>query len=173
MKWQISKLIKELAKEVKIDEEVDFADVARQNPDIKKMSKVLVTGKGFFYPTIHTMKFDLKIKAQLTLSCALTLDDVIYPLEETLNPIFTWDQERHDPNSEDYYYVRDTIELAPIIWQEIFIQIPLRVVKDGAYDELARQGIEIFSEEDLENEEKTYIDPRFSVLEGLKFEENT
>ena len=172
MKWQIAKLIKESAKEIEIDEEVDFTDVVKQNPDIKKMSKVFVTGKGFFYPTIRTMKFDLTIKGEMTLNCALTLDDVIYPFEATLNPIFIWDHERHDLSSEDYL-IKDTIELAPIIWQEIFIQIPLRVVKDGAYDELARQGIEIFSEEDLRKEANTKVDPRFLVLKGLKFEEST
>ena len=170
MKWQIAKLIKTQVKEIEIDEEIDFADVVKQNPDIRKMSKVLITGKGFLYPTTRTMNFDLKIAGEMTLICALTLDDVIFPFEATLHPIFTWDQEKYDQNSDDYL-VHNTIELAPIIWQEIFIQIPLRVVKDGAYDELARQGIEIFTAEDLEKEAKIKIDPRFSVLNGLKFEE--
>jgi len=170
MKWQIAKLIKESAKEISIDEEVDFSDAVKQNPNIRKMSKVSVTGKGFIDSTTRTINFDLTIKGEMTLSCALTLDDVIYPFEVTLNPTFIWDQERYDENSEDYL-VKDTIELAPIIWSEIFIQIPLRVVKEGAYDELARQGIEILTAEDLEKEEKNKVDPRFSVLKGLKFEE--
>ena len=170
MKWQIGKLIQAQTKEFEVDEEVDFSDAAMQNPDIKKMSKIFVKGKGLMCLTTRTLVFDLRIKGEMTLNCALTLDDVNYPFEATLNPVFTWDQEKYDHNSEDYL-VRDTIELAPIIWQEICIQIPLRVVKDGAYDELARQGIEIFTEEDLEKEAKAKIDPRFSVLEGLKFEE--
>ena len=170
MKWQIAKLIKEQSKEVEINEAVDFSDVVKQNPDIRQISKILVTGKGFFCPTTRTMTFDLTIKGEMTLSCALTLDDVIHSFEATLNPVFTWDGKKHDQDSEDYL-VKDTIELAPIIWQEIFIQIPLRIVKEGAYDEIARQGIEIFTEEDLEKEAKNKIDPRFSVLEGLKFEE--
>ena len=170
MKWQIAKLIKESTKEIEINEEVDFSDAVKRNPDIRKMSKVIVTGKGSIYATQRTMEFNLTVKGEMTLSCALTLDDVIYPFEATLNPVFTWDQERYDEDSEDYL-VKDTIELASAIWQEIFIQIPLRVVKDGAHDELARQGIEILTEEDLEKEAETKVDPRFSVLKGLKFEE--
>ena len=170
MKWQIAKLIKEAAKEIHINEEADFTDAAKQNPDIRKLSNILVTGKGFFYPTTRTMTFDLTIKGQMTLSCALTLDDVSYPFEATLNPTFIWDAEKYDETSEDYL-VKDTIDLAPIIWQEIFIQIPLRVVKEGAYEELAQQGIEILTVEDLTKEAINKIDPRFSVLESLKFDD--
>jgi len=170
MKWQIAKLIKEAKKEIQINEEVDFTDVANQNPDIRQISKILVTGKGFFCPTTRTVTFDLTIKGKMTLICALTLDDVIYPFEATLNPVFIWDKEKYDETSEDYL-VKDTIDLAPVIWQEIFILIPLRVVKEGAYEELAKQGIEVLTAEDLAKEAKNKTDPRFSVLEGLKFDE--
>ena len=170
MIYKIAKLIKESTKEVEINEEIDFSDAVKRNPDIRKLSKVTVSGKGTIYPTARTMEFDLMIKGEMTLSCALTLDDVLYPFEATLNPVFTWDQEKYDEDSEDYL-VKDTIELACAIWQEIFIQIPLRVVKEGAHDELANKGIEILTEEVLEKEDKTKFDPRFSILEKLKFEE--
>lgn len=170
MKWQIARLIKESTKEIEINEEVDFSDVVKGHPDIRELNKVLVTGKGKVNPTLRQVAFTLTIKGEMTLGCALTLDDVNYPFEAHLNPIFIWDQEKYDEASEDYF-VKDTIALAPVIWQEIFIQIPLRVVKEGAHDELARQGIEILAAEDLEKEAETKADPRFAVLEGLKFEE--
>jgi uncharacterized protein len=170
MKWQIAKLLKESAKQIEINEEVDFSDAAKRNPDIRKISKVLVTGKGTIEATTRTVRFDLTIKGEMTLSCALTLDDVIYPFEATLNPVFIWDQERYDEDSDDYL-VKDTIELASAIWQEIFIQIPLRVVKEGAHEELAHQGIELLTEEEVQKDAETKVDPRFSVLKELKFEE--
>lgn len=169
MKWQVAKLLKTSTKEVIIDEEIDLTDAVKKNPDIKNVTNILVTGKGFVDATKRKMTFDLTIKGQMTLACALTLDDVIYPFEASLSPVFIWDVDQYDEESEDYL-IRDTIELAPTIWQEILIQIPLRVVKAGAYDELARQGIEILTEEALKEEAKTQMDPRFSVLEGLKFE---
>ena len=169
MKWEIAKLMKESTKEIEINEEVDFSDAVNRNPDIRKMSQVLVTGKAMISPAMRRVEFDLTIKGEMTLGCALTLDDVDHPFKVSLNPVFIWDQESYDEASEDYF-VKDTIELAPVIWQEIFIQIPLRVVKEGAYGELARQGIEILTGEDLEKEAETKVDPRFAVLEGLKFE---
>ena len=170
MKWQIARLVKESTKEIEINEEIDFSDAVKRNPDIRKMSKVQATGKGLIYSTERMMEFDLTIKGEMTLSCALTLDDVIYPFEAALNPRFTWNPDTYDEDSEDYL-VKDTVELASAIWQEIFIQIPLRVIKEGAYEELAHQGIEILTDEDLEEEAQTKIDPRLEVLKGLKFEE--
>jgi len=170
MKWQIAKLLKAQAKEVEVNEEVDFSDAANRNPDIRKISKVQVIGKGLIDSTKRIIVFDLTIQGKMTLGCALTLDDVIYPFTATLNPVFTWNPETYDEDSEDYL-IKDTVELAPVIWQEIFIQIPLRVVKDDAYGELARQGVEIFTEEDLQKEAEAKVDPRFELLKNLKLED--
>lgn len=170
MKWQIAKLLKQSTTEIEVNEEVDFSDAVKRNPDIRSMSKVLVTGKGIVSTTERKIEFDLTIKGEMTLACALTLDDVIYPFEAKLNPKFVWDANKYDEDSEDYLF-KDTIELASAVWQEIFIQIPLRVVKEGAHEELARLGVEIVSEEELENEAKNKVDPRFAALEGLKFED--
>jgi len=170
MKWQIARLLKESTKEIEINEEVDFSDAVKRNPDIRKMSKVKVTGKGFIYATERIMKFELTIEGDMILGCALTLDDVNYPFTATIEPVYTWNPEIYDEDSEDYL-VKDTIELASAVWQEIFIQIPLRVVKDGAYEELASLGVEILTEEDLEKEAESKIDPRLAVLQDLKFEE--
>jgi len=170
MKWQIAKLLKEATKEIQVNEEVDFAEAVKKNPDLRKMSPVSVTGKGTIFPTVRNMTFDLTIKGNMTLPCALTLDDVVYPFEASLSPTFTWDAEKYDPDSDDYL-VKDTIELAAAVWQEIFVQIPLRVVKEGAYDELDRQGITLISEEEHEKMAAEKVDPRLEVLKNLKFDE--
>lgn len=172
MKWQIAKLLKDSTKEIEINEAVDFSDAVKRNPDIRNMTEVFVTGKGVIFSTERKMEFELTIKGEMTLGCALTLDDVIYPFDAKINPTFIWDPNKYDADSEDYL-VKDTIELASTIWQEIFIQIPLRVVKVGAYEELEKQGIEIISEEELEKEVNTKVDPRFAALEKLKFEDKT
>jgi len=170
MKWQIARLLKESTRKLEVNETVDFSDAVKKNPDIKKLSDVLVTGVGLIDPTSRTISFDLSIQGEMTLSCALTLDDVIYSFDATLNPVFIWDIEKYDEDSEDYL-VKDHIELASAVWQEIFIQIPLRVVKDGAYEELERQGIEVISVENFEKEAEKRLDPRLEVLKNLKFED--
>lgn len=171
MKWQISKLVKTSTKEIDIDEEVDFSDAAKRNPDIRSLSPVHVTGRANLDNSTRTIEFQLNIKGSMTLGCALTLDDVIYPFEADIQPLFTWDEKRWDEDSDEYFIKGDHLELAPVVWQEIFLQIPLRVVKEGAYEEIQKQGIEILTPDVLEEEGRNKVDPRFSVLEGLKFED--
>jgi len=170
MKWQIARLLKGSTKVIEIDETVDFTDAVKRNPDIRKMSEIRVKGCGKIDATARTATFDLTIQGEMTLACALTLDDVTYPFQAQLSPTFIWDINNYEEESEDYL-VKETIELAPAVWQEIFIQIPLRVIKDGAYEQLAQQGVELLTSEDLEKEAKTKIDPRLEVLKSLKFEE--
>ena len=171
MKWQISKLLKTSTKELDVNEEVDFTDAAKRNPDIRRLSLIQVTGSAAIEPQTRTVDFQLKIKGEMTLGCALTLDDVAHSFEADINPIFTWNVENHDEESEEHLIKGDHLELAPVIWQEIFLQIPLRVVKEGAYEEIEQQGIEILTPEALEEESKKRVDPRFSVLEALQFED--
>ena len=170
MKWQIAKLLKTSTKTVEVDEMVDFSEAVKRNPDIRKMAPVSVTGLGKIEPTSRTATFDLTIKGEMVLGCALTLDDVNYPFEATINPVFIWDIDKYDEDSEDYL-VKDSIELAAAVWQEIFIQIPLRVVKDDAHDALAAQGIELISEEEHAFQAQNKVDPRLEVLKNLKFED--
>ena len=169
MKWQIAKLLKTSTKQIEINEEVDFTDAVKKNPDIRRLTPVLVTGEGTIYPATRIAEFDLTIEGEMTLACALTLDDVAYPFAAKLNPVFTWDADKHNPDSDDYL-VKDTIELASAVWQEIFIQIPLRVVKDSAHEELALQGIEFVSAEEHAKEMENKVDPRLEVLKNLKFD---
>jgi len=169
MNWQIAKLIKESTNRIEIDECVDFTEAVKKNPDIRRMSKIVVKGYGKIYPTKKYAEFHLTISGEMILGCALTLDDVPFPFEAEVNPVFVWDADKWDEDSEDYL-VKDKIELASAIWQEIFVQIPLRVTKDGAYEELKAKGIVFLTEEELQKEQENKVDPRLEVLKGLKFD---
>jgi len=171
MKWQVSKLLKTSTKEIDVDEKIDFTDAAKRNPDIRALTLVHVTGTGAIEPQTRTIEFQLNIKGDMTLGCALTLDDVVHPFETDINPTFTWNVEGYDEDSDEHLIKGDHLELASVVWQEIFLQIPLRVIKEGAYEEIKKQGIEILTPEALEEENKNKVDPRFSVLEGLQFED--
>ena len=46
MKWAIAQLIKQGSQIFEIDELVDFSDVVKHHDEIRKLSKVKVTGTG-------------------------------------------------------------------------------------------------------------------------------
>ena len=167
MKWAAAQLIKQGSEIFEIHEQLDFSDFFKPSDEIRALSPVKVDGTG----QVQGKKviFRLHLEGVMTLGCALTLDDVQYPFETDATEIFVLDSEAFDPDSEDILVNNSTVELAPVIWQNVFLQKPLRVVKDGAYEELKKQGIELVSEEDLlaEGSDEPPVDPRLAVLSKL------
>lgn len=162
MKWTIAQLLKLRNEPFVIEETIDFSEVAKLNSDIRKISKVTITGQG--QQVGQKVIFDLNIQCVVTLSCAITLDDVEYPINIITREIFSFDENDHE--DEDIIIVKGkTVELAPIIWQSIVLEIPLRVISKGAYDKVKRKG----SNWELieENEQEEQLDPRFAVLKDL------
>lgn len=162
MKWTIAQLLKFRDKPFVIDEKIDFSEVAKFNTDIRSISKVHITGQG--QQVGQKVVFDLNIQCVVTLSCAITLDNVKYPINIKTREIFSFDE--NDYEDEDIIIVKGkTVELAPIIWQNIVLEIPLRVISEGAYDKVDKKGSDWELTE--ENEQEEQLDPRFAVLKDL------
>ena len=150
----------------RIDELVDFSDIVNAHDEIRKLSKVKVTGTGQLQG--KKVVFNLHIEGTMTLACALTLDDVEYPFDYDSVEVFVLDADLYEEGEDEYLVTGTTIELAPVIWQNILLQKPLRVVKEGAYEEMKKKGIEFETEEDLhESEAEPKVDPRLAVLSKL------
>ena len=141
MKWAIAQLIKQGSKVFEIDELVDFSDIVNAHDEIRKLSKVKVTGTGQLQG--KKVVFNLHIEGTMTLACALTLDDVEYPFDYDSVEVFVLDADLYEEGEDEYLVTGTTIELAPVIWQNILLQKPLRVVKEGAYEEMKKKGIRI------------------------------
>ncbi len=166
MKWAIAQLIKQGSQIFEIDELVDFSDVVKHHDEIRKLSKVKVTGTGQLQG--KKVVFNLHIEGSMTLPCALTLEDVEYPFSVDTVEIFVLDSALYEEGDDEILVTGATVELAPVILQNIMLEKPLRVVKEGAYEEMKKQGIEFESEEDLhESEPVQKIDPRLAVLSKL------
>ena len=55
------------------------------------------------------------------------------------------------------------MDLTPVIFQEIMLDVPMRVVKDGATLKTEGNGWKVLNEEE-EHEDEDYIDPRLAKL---------
>ncbi len=163
MKYFISELVKRGNTPFEINEIIDFSSVSASHHEIRRISPVTITGTGQL--SGEDVVFNLNITCDLVLPCALTLDDVNYHMDINTIEYFTFKEHARE---EDYDYDINVvkgqfIELAPVIWQNIIVNIPLRVVSENAYERMNAKG-ENYSVID-ESEDK--IDPRFSVLKDL------
>ena len=168
MKWAVAQLIKKGSQIFEIDEVIDFKNVVEDRDEIRQLSKIKVTGTGQLQG--KKVVFQLHVEGTMVLPCALTLDDVNYPFETDTIEIFVLDSEIYQEGEDEHLVTGATVDLTPVIWQTIMLEKPLRVVKDGAYDEMKKRGLEIESEDEFEEasaEPKQKIDPRLAVLSKL------
>ena len=103
-----------------IDTIVNFPKEDLEKAGILNMGEVSVQGE--IINNIEQTIIKLTIKGQMTLPCNLTLEPVDYPfsleIEENLNEIIE--------NSQK------TIDILPIIWENILMEIPMRVISPKA-----------------------------------------
>ena len=105
-----------------IDTKINFPKEDLEKAKILKMDEVSV--KGQINNNKEESILNLTIKGKMTLPCNLTLDPVDYPfsieIEENLNEIIE--------NSQK------TIDILPIIWENILMEIPMKVISPKAKD---------------------------------------
>lgn len=131
---------------IEINEYVLIPDEYYKNTDIRKLDKVFING------TINKISddvFDLRInaKGKMVLPCALSLEDVDYPFELNIEESVGFD----DDFEKNYKIISNTLDILPILWENIVLEIPSRVVKDNVKIKTEGDGWCLTSEEDLKN----------------------
>lgn len=99
-----------------------------KNTDIRKLSPVEVSA-DIKRITDTSYKMSLEIKGERTLPCSITLNDVIYPFDIKTEVKLS----NEDEEDEEYVkIIQNNIDIISIIWQNIVLEIPLRVVSEDA-----------------------------------------
>jgi uncharacterized protein len=127
MKWTIKELIKLERWNNNIDETVDITPFL-SGTDIIRASKIKVTGSFEIFDQ-EEFVFDLHIQGKLVLPCARTLVEVEYPIDLKIEEVFTTFQDE-----ETNYIEGITIDLLPVIWSNILLDKPMRIVSPDAED---------------------------------------
>lgn len=99
-----------------------------KNTDIRKLSPVEVSA-DIKRITDTSYKMSLEIKGEMTLPCSITLNDVIYPFDIKTEVKLSNEDEEYE---EYVKIIQNNIDIISIIWQNIVLEIPLRVVSEDA-----------------------------------------
>ncbi len=84
----------------------------------------------------QTFKFDYQINAKLLLECALTLEPVEYNMNLQISETYS-----KNPEEDMYSFEGNSIDTELAVWSNIVINIPIRVVRDDAYEILKERNI--------------------------------
>lgn len=155
----LTKLIYNQIDKIDIDDSISIGKDYIDGSDIKDISDVKIIGSIEEEGPSYIV--NLNIKCELTLTCAVSLKDVKYPIDININEIIS----ENDENIEIFdKIVNNSIDLVPIIWQNILMEVPIRVVSPDIKEEnIYGDGWKFITKE----EENKEIDPRLSKLKDF------
>ena len=147
---------------IDVDLNYSFSKEELEGTDLLELNDVKIKGM-ITKDTLENYSADLSVEGIMVLPCAITLKPVNYPfsvkiegnLEEMLQEI-----------NENSKKIENSIDIFPIIWENILMEIPMKVVSEEAKNiKLEGDGWKLITDEKREE-----INPEFAKLSQL-FEE--
>ena len=153
MKIDLTKMIYNGLYKLPIKGEIVIPNDMLISTSIKEITPVKV--EGFIYNNDSDYELDIRINGVMTLLCARTLKKVNRPFDIQIDEII-------DENSDNSLeIIQNSLDIFPIVWQNILVDGPLRVLAPDAKEELTSGNGWRLITEDTDEEE---IDPRLAKL---------
>lgn len=145
----ITRLRSNYDKSISIDEEVKDISDNLEGTDIKKIKNLKVTGY-IDRDVLDEEHIYLKIEGTLVLECAITLKDVEYPVSIEIDDNY---QDLMAEIGENVKNITNSLDIWPIVWHNVLLVVPMRVVSPGAEAEVIKgDGWEFISAENNQKE---------------------
>ncbi len=90
---------------------------------------------------VDTYTFQYVVDAFLILPCALTLEPVDYPMHLEFSETYTTNLEYLEECDDYFPFENNTINTIDVVWSNIIVNIPIRVVREDAYEILKSRDI--------------------------------
>lgn len=139
--------------EIPVSGEIIVPNNMLTGTDIIRISPIKVS--GYMRNNEEEYQLEISVTGTMILPCARTLKDVEYPFDIQINEVIG---ENSDNSLE---IIQNRLEIFPIIWQYILVDVPLRVLHPDAKEEsIQGDGWRLITEDD----KKEVIDPRLMAL---------
>lgn len=168
MKWSKLEMLQAKNQTIEFDECINFepAVFAKMN-QIRGLQDVTVSGNVHYDTISERVYVELDIEGVMIVPCSITLDDIEYDFHTSSLEVFSFVK----CDDGDIHEVKgDVVELLPVIFQLILMEVPLKVVKEGLKQYPKGDGWEVVKEETFESSKKDEIDPRLAKLKEFKME---
>lgn len=168
MKWSKLELLRASDHTITFADSLSFDASAFSNMNqIRGLHDIQVSGKLRYDVDEDRVYADIAINGTMILPCAVTNEDVPYEFETASTEVFAFAKTNDDVHEAK----GDVVELLPVIFQLILMEIPLKIVKnDVTYPK--GNGWEVIKESDYQKQKKDEIDPRLAKLMEYKAEED-
>lgn len=169
MKWSKLELLQAKNGTIEFEDKIDFEPaVFSKMHQIRGLQDVTVSGNVHYDVSSDRVFADLDIDGVMIVPCSITLEDVEYDFHTKSLEVFSFDK----VDDKDVHETKgDVVELLPVIFQLILMEVPLKVVKEGLKQYPKGDGWEVVKEEDYERAKSDEIDPRLAKLKEFKLED--
>lgn len=121
---------------IPIDSSLDVTSFELENSGILELKEVRLFGT-ITKDNLDNYSLDLKLSGVMVLPCSITLKPVDYGFEtEIVGNI----EEMLEEINETFKKSENTIDIFPIIWENILMEIPIKVTSPDAEKELSGDG---------------------------------
>ena len=129
-------------KEIIVDENVFFKKEDLEKTTILDLKDVKAQGK-IYKDNLEEIILELKITGTMIIPCSRTLKPTEYQFEADL-------EENIEENEEKTKKIKKTIDILPIIWENILMEIPIRIINPEAEEiEIKGEGWELITSDNI------------------------
>ena len=144
MNIDITKLKNSVVKVIEVDEIANFNEEDIKKADMLDLKDVKVTGQ-ISKNNLDSYNVYLKVSGEMILPCAITLKPVNYPFNIEIDEIFSEDASEMSKKIKKF---ENTIDILPIVWENILMEIPMRVVSpDASLEKVEGNGWKLVTED--------------------------
>jgi uncharacterized protein len=163
MKWSIHQLQKLQHKGLTLDETIDMSGLKEHNREIIDVSPVHVKGRVDF--SSSQIVFHLHVTGSLVLPCSRTLVEIQFPFDIQTTETFLLNADWLDGDGDFHTLEGDTLDLLPILEENILVEIPMQVFAEDVAEDAPRAPSKGQDWQVIEEVEKTEkVDPRLASL---------
>ena len=130
MNFDITRLNNNITSSIPIDINYSFTKDQLKATDIIRLNNVKIEGQ-LFKNSLGNIELDVDVNGIMVLPCAITLKEVNYPFNINIAGEI---DELFSETKENEINFKNTIDIFPIIWENILMEVPTRVVSDDAKD---------------------------------------
>jgi uncharacterized protein len=145
MNYDLTRLRNGIDKNVVIDDYYSFTEDELKGTDLSKLDNVHIEGE-ISLNAIDEIYLSLQVTGNMVIPCAITLKPVDVPFDIIIEGDLS---EIHPESQENVEKCINSLDILPIIWENILMEIPMRVVSpDADITKLKGDGWRVITDEE-------------------------
>ena len=137
MHYDLIRLNNNIVKSIQVNEIYSFTLDELKGTDLLKLDDVKIEGE-IIKNSLGNIELNVYVEGVMVLPCAITLKPVNYPFSIEISGEIDELMENFDEKERNF---QNSIDILPIIWENILMEIPMRVVSEETKNsDIKREG---------------------------------